>query len=375
MYPPAVAVSNARPWLLLCKPVRAPFRDGTSVLVRNMLMAMPSEVEVVYFGDPDAAVRTAGDRVIAATSMAYQPSLANKMKMLAHIAMPQMSKLPIHSFFAPNRGSATALEVVRRFPRSRAVLQTLPASTGCASVANLLARLDRVVVTSDWGRNQLLAQGLAEDRVARVYPGVEILAEAPGPAIEQRRSILFAGDLDEEVGDRLIDVAASLADAEEWRLEIATRPKGEGHERVKRRLDQELAPAVAAGRVSFLGEVSSMNELFDRAALQLYLASHARKKVDIPFVLIEGLARGVPVAVVDAAPVGELLTLGRKQDLEVGLSLDPKDFRESAREIPALIHDTARMQRLGRAAQQLAAERFSATEMAAAYRQHYEDLS
>lgn len=368
-------MSDVRPWVLLCKPVRAPFRDGTSVLVRNMLHAMPGSVEVVYFGDPAAPVRNSGDRVLPATAMSYQPSLSDKVRMLARMVTPSMAKLPIHSFFAPNRGSATALELLRRFPRSRAVLQTLPASTGCESIAGLLGRLDRVVVTSDWGREQLIASGVAADRVARVYPGVQVPKERPGPPLDQRRTVLFAGDLDDEVGDRLIAVAEAMAGLEGWRLEIATRPKGERHVAVRKRLDEALEVAVADGRVAIAGEVSSMNEMFDRAALQLYLASHARKKVDIPFVLIEGMARGVPVAVLDAPPVGELLTLGRRQDLEVGLSLDPKRFRESSDEIPALLRDAARVQRLGDAARQLASDRFSAAEMAASYRRHYEDLS
>lgn len=368
-------MASARPWVLLCKPVRAPFRDGTSVLVRNMLRAMPPEVELVYFGDKAAPVRGAGDQIVEAGAMSYQPSLGDKLTMLGHMLTPRLGRLPIHSFFTANATSSRALELLRRVPRRRPVLQTLPASSGADALGGLLARLDRVVVTSDSGRERLIAAGVGRDRVARIYPGVEIPAQQPGPPLERRRSLLFAGDLDHEVGERLIEVARALEQRPQWRLEIATRPKGEDHARVRRRLDEVLGPAQAAGRVRLLGEVPSMAELFDRAALQLYLASHAHNKVDIPFVLLEGMARGVPVAVVDAEPVGELLGVARAAGLDIGLSLDPRRFASAAEAIGATLDDTSRLVAMAESARALARERFSAAEMAASYRHHYEELS
>ncbi|MCA9706516.1 MAG: glycosyltransferase [Myxococcales bacterium] len=332
-----------RPWILLCKPVRAPFRDGTSVLVRNMLQAMPADVPLAYFGDPAAPVRAAGDEVLPAGAMAYQPRLVDKARMLGRLATPRLSRLPIHSFFAANRASSQALEVLRRVPRRRAVMQTLPASTGAPAVARWLGRLDRVIVTSEWGRRSLVEAGLGEDRVARIYPGIDVPEALAGPPVDQRRTILFAGDLDPEVGERLIEVARALRGAPQWRLEIATRPKGEAHAQVRRHLEQTLGAAIEGGQVSLLGEVPQMTELFDRAALQLYLASHARRKVDLPLVLLEGLARGVPVAIVDAQPVGELLAVARDRQQEIGLALDPARFGDAAASLLEALDDPARL--------------------------------
>ena len=368
-------MATIRPWVLLCKPVRAPFRDGTSVLVRNMLRRMPPEVELYYFGDPAAPVRTAGDQIVAATAMSYQPSLRDKVVMLAHMATPRLSKLPIHSFFAANKNSSRALDLLRRFPRRRPVLQTLPASTGAEALSDLFNRLDRVIVTSSWGREKLISAGVADSRVVRVYPGVELPDAAPGLPVQERRALLFAGDLDPDVGERLIAIARALEHIEGWRLEIATRPKGEDHARVLRKLEQTLGAARDAGRVKILGEVSSMNELFDAAAMQLYLATHARKKVDIPFVLLEGMARGVPVAIVDADPARELLSVASEQGLEIGLSLDPQRFADAADSIVAAIDDPARLASMGAAARRVVLERFSAAEMAASYGDHYRELS
>ena len=168
-------------WVLVCKPIRAPFRDGTSVLVRNLLQAMPAEVELIYFGDPAAPIRGSSDRVVAATGMRYQPSLSDKARLLGHLLTPSLSRAPLHSFFAANRASSRALDVLARVPRRRPTMQTLPASTGAEALAGLLDRLDRVVVTSDWGRRRLIEAGVGADRVARIYPGVAVPEEVSAP--------------------------------------------------------------------------------------------------------------------------------------------------------------------------------------------------
>ena len=367
-------MTRPSPWLLLCKPVRAPFRDGTSVLVRNLLRALPSSFEAVYFGDPRAPIRERGDRVLPASAMRYQPGLADKLGMFARTLAPAQARLPIHSLFAANATSSRALELLRRTPLQRPVIQTLPASTGAERVASMLARLDRVVVTSSWGRTRLLDAGLDAARVVRIYPGVELPPSTGLPPLSTRRSLLYAGDLDPAVGERLIALADALESREGWCLDIATRPKGERHEAVRRRLRTALAPALEAGRARLHGEVEDIDALFDRAALQLYLADHARNKVDIPFALLEGMARGLPVAIVDAEPVAELLELADAAGLEVGLRLSSALGRDepSTTALLAALDDPQRLAQMGSKARELVERHFSATEMATSYHRLYE---
>lgn len=362
-------VTAERPWVLLCKPVRAPFRDGTSVLVRNLVQALPAEHRRIYFGDPSAPLRP-DDRVLSAAAMAYQPTLTDKARMFAALLGPRLAGLPVHSFFAANRSSAAALVVARRVPLRRVVLQTLPASTGAETIAGALRRVDHVVVPSDWGRERLIEAGLPAARVSRIYPGVPAPTDLPEQP--QRESVLFAGDLDEAVAGHLVRVARAL-ERTPWRLDIATRPKGEGHQKALAWLEAELASALAAGRVRLLGEVSSMAELFDAAAIQLYLADHARRKVDLPFALLEGMARGVPAAILDAPPVSELLACAAQEGLEVGVPLDPQSDPGEA--LRAVVDDPARLEAMGVAARELIRRRFSAEIMAAAYLERYAALS
>ncbi len=368
-------MASARAWVLLSKPLRAPLRDGTSVLVHNLVRRLPASLALAYFGDPHAPLRSAGDRVLPAAAMAYQPRALDKAAMLARLLSPALARLPIHAFFAANRSSSLVLGLLQRVPRRRVVLHTLPASAGAEAIAPQLARLDRVIVTSDHGRQRLLEAGLAEDRVRRIYPGVELPATT-GPALAERRTVLFAGDLDAAVAERLVAIADALGRLDDgWCLEIAARPKAERDAEVRRELHARLQPAIDRGHVQLAGEVADLPARLERAAVQLYLADHARRKVDLPFALLEGMAAGVPVAVVDAQPVAELVTLGDRHGTAGALALPAADATAGAEALCELLQSPLRLAGLGVGARALVCDHFTAAAMAEQYVHEYERCS
>lgn len=367
-------MGSGRAWVLLSKPLRAPLRDGTSVLVHNLVRHLPASTSVAYFGDPQAPLRPRGDRVLGAAAMAYQPRALDKAAMLARLLAPGLVRRPIHAFFAANRSSSLVLGLLQRLPRRRVVLHTLPASAGAEALAPQLDRLDGVIVTSDHGRERLIEAGLAEDRVRRIYPGVELPAAA-GTALAQRRTVLFAGDLDAAVVARLVAIAAALERLDEgWCLEIAARPKAERDAELRRELQGRLQPALARGHVRLQGEVADLPARIERAAVQLYLADHARRKVDIPFALLEGMAAGVPVAVVDAPPVAELVALGARHGTPGALPL-PRDASAGAEALCELLCRPTRLAALGVGARALVCDHFTAAAMAQQYLREYERSS
>jgi len=362
------------PWVLLSKPLVPPYRDGTSVLVRNLLRRLPPAQPVVYFGDPSAPVRSHGDRVLPAAAMGWQPRALDKGVMLARLMSPGFVRHPIHAFFAANPSSSLVLGALQRLPRRRVVLHTLPASAGAEAIVRWLDRLDGVIVTSDHGRQRLVEAGLSEARVRRIYPGVE-LPRSTGEPLEQRRSVLFAGDLDPAVVERLVAVAGALARLPGWCLEIAARPKADRDAELRRRLEARLLPDIERGRVRLRGEVEDMPALLGRAAIQLYLADHARRKVDIPFALLEGMAAGVPVAVIDALPVAELWTLGERQGRQGCLRLSARDPRAAAEALAELATRPAELATLGAGARALVCEHFTADAMARQYQREHDEAS
>jgi glycosyltransferase involved in cell wall biosynthesis len=362
-------------WLLLSKPLRAPLRDGTTVLASSLVRALPPEVEVAYLGDPEAPLRPGHDRVLPALAVGYAPGLLDRARLLMTLMDPRLRKLGVHLFFSPNRASQTVLAGVRRTTPGRRFVQTIPASDGAEAHAGALRGLDAVVTTSEHARARLLACGLADERVHCIHPGIAIPEHVERDPAAARR-LLYAGDLDEAVAARLLALARMLRRPElaGWKLTIACRPKSPEDARARATVRRELADDVADGRVELAAEVDDMDALLRSSSVQLYLADHVRRKVDLPLVLLEGLARGIGLAALDIDPVAEIFELAGHEQLEVGMRLSASDPERAAQTLVAAVTDSARLRRWGAAARTLAERRFSDTRMAARYLELYSAL-
>jgi glycosyltransferase involved in cell wall biosynthesis len=140
-------------------------------------------------------------------------------------------------------------------------------------------------------------------------------------------------------------------------------------------LEARLGPAILRGRVRLRGEVDDMPALLERAAIQLYVADHARRKVDVPFALLEGMAAGVPVAVVDAPPVSELWALGARHGTQGCLRLPARDPDAGADALVELLCRPADLAALGVGARALVCDHFTADAMARQYQREHERAS
>jgi hypothetical protein len=365
--------SDAR-WLVLSKPLRAPLRDGTTVLASTLVRALPTARECAYLGDPDAPLRPGLDRVLPAGHVGYAPGLVDKARLFATLVDPRLRALDVHLFFSPNRASQSVLAAVRKMSSKRRFVQTIPASEGAEAHVGALRSLDAIVVTSEDARDRLGRAGLLHPRLECIHPGITVPPQAVvDPA--QSRKLLYAGDLDETVANRLIALGHMLARPElgAWTLVLACRPKGDGDATARARIRRELADAIADGRVEVLAEVDDMDALLRSASLQLYLADHTRKKVDLPLVLLEGLARGIGLAALDVAPVREIFDVADDERLDVGLRL-PVDADAAALAVVSAALDADRLRAWGSAARRLALQRFSDSAMAARYVELYAQL-
>lgn len=364
-------------WLLLCKPLRAPLRDGTTVLAAELVRALPPELEVAYLGDPDAPLRRGLDRVLPAPAIGYAPGLRDRARLFTTLVSPGLRKLPVHLFFSPSRMVSGLLAAVRKTTPARKFVQTVPCSDGAEHHARALSSLDRVVVTSDHARGKLLAAGVDEHKVVTIHPGVELVPRPVADPAANRR-LLYAGDLDPVVARRLLAIAALLRRPElaGWTLTIACRPKGDHDAQARMLLRTELAGEIDEGRVELFAEVDDMDALLRSTALQLYLADHARRKVDLPLVLLEGLARGVGLAALGVAPVAEIFAVARAEGLRIGLELVPgeDDVQAHALALGAALVDREALLGFGADARSLIERRFTTAAMARAYVDVYSSL-
>ncbi|HEY0137923.1 MAG TPA: glycosyltransferase [Nannocystis sp.] len=356
-----------RPWFIVSKPLRAPFRDGSTVLIRDLVTRMPGDRPLVYLGDPRRPLRTAADTILDHPAMSYSPGLLAKIRVLLAMLHPRRRHLPVQLCFTPNPITSRAVALLRWLQPRRVLVQSLMSAHGCEAWVPLLRPLDAIVVLSDHTRERLIGAGVDPSRVHRIYPAVaSVTADSPDE-VAGRQRLLYAGDLDLEVAARLISVAHGLATPElaGWSLTIACRPKSDSDAAARDRLRDALPDELASGRVRLLGEVDDMDALLRGASLQLYAADHVRRKVDLPLVLLEGLARGVPVVAVDADPVRELFTLGARVGLVPGAAApaDPEGF---ARVVAGLCRPEA-LRAASSAAAALAAREFSLDRMVRCY--------
>jgi glycosyltransferase involved in cell wall biosynthesis len=360
-------------WLFVSKPLEPPLRDGSQVLVSHLLRELDQRFRVSYFGA--ASLRAAAHaEALHAPRMQYSPSAVAKLRLLATLLAPRYWRTPMHFFFTPNRLTSTVLALLKRLAPRRPIVQSLMSSAGAERHVRLLAPLDSVVVLSRHTQRVLLAAGVPAARVHCIYPAVPASGCAADRA--QAHRVLYAGDLDERVVDRLVHVMRGIeaAGPRRFTLTVACRPKAERDAEHRRRLARLFAAEIAQGSVELCGEVSDMNALWRTTALQVFAADHVTRKVDLPFVLLEGLAAGVPLVALDFAPVNEIFDAARRHALDVGAAVAVDDAGALERTVRALLEAPERLERAGADACRLAQLEFSLPVMAGRYADLYDRL-
>jgi glycosyltransferase involved in cell wall biosynthesis len=357
---------------LVSKPLRRPYGDGTSVLVRTLVDALPESQRLVYFGDREAPRRSGGgDRVIHREAMGHAPGLASKVSILAEILRPRHRRRGLHFFFTPNTVTSQVLSKLRRVSGSRPIVQSVTSSHGVERHAHLLSGLDAVVVMSRDTQRRLVDAGLDASKVHCIYPAVPEVQEGVQAGARQ---LLYAGDLDPATAERLIALGHALASSG-WKLIIACRPKGEGDAEARLAIESALAAPLAEGRVELHGAVDDFDALRRRCEIQLFMSDHVRRKVDLPLVLLEGLARGQGLISLGFAPLDEIAEVAREEGLEVGKFVDvdasPEEF---ATAIVGSLDDEQTLQRWRADGPTLVKRRFTPATMAEAHRRLYDSF-
>ena len=370
MPPERPAADPARPaggrWLWIGKPLRPPLRDGSTVLAADLSRAMPDDVDLAYLGDPEQPARP-GDRVLPAAPMGYAPTLGEKLRVLRILLDPAHRDRGVHFFFTPNRVTSTVVRALRRLWPRRLLVQSVMSSDGAAGWGPWLTPMDRVVTLSEHTRRVLVeSAGVDADRVRCIYPGVALPDRlAPLPP---RPTALYAGDLDPSVAERLVALGRALPAGA--RLVIAARPKGERDAEARALLTEALAGPIAAGDVEVHAEVADMGALMDACSVQVFLADHLRRKVDLPLVLLEGLARGRGLVCADLPSLREIFAAAGELGVEAGVAVAVDGVAAAA---AAALTDPARLRRWSDGARELACARFDRARMAQEVAQLYRE--
>ncbi|MFH1808581.1 MAG: glycosyltransferase family 4 protein [Pseudomonadota bacterium] len=332
--------------LVVSKPFAPPWRDSSKNLARELVRAATATRFRVL---TPPGLRLPFDHVVTEGvyrhAGRFEPGLLQNLRVLARLLQPAQADL-IHFFFAPSARTARAARLAlslpgRRLPTVQTVC-SLPVD-GLAVRPGLFA--DATVVLSRYAQQRLLAEGVAG--VHCIAPAVRA-APWPSPRRRQRLRrllglvdgpvVLFAGDLEPARGAAtLIEAVPALRAAlPDIQVVIAARAKTPATRVHARELNDRVNRLGAASCVRFVGEVRHMRAWLAAADVQVLVARSLEKKMDYPLVLLEGLARGLPVVVSDRPPLSEILELAPG----AGRRVAPDDPEALAHAVATLLDDS-----------------------------------
>jgi glycosyltransferase involved in cell wall biosynthesis len=376
--PPPADGDTARPQVLLVsKPVVPPWNDSGKNLARDLARhgrRFAYRVMTIPGYQPEGPDVTA--EPVYRGRGRFSPALSANLRVLGRLLRKDQVALR-HFLFAPNPRTSAAARICGALRRRPTLLTVVSLPRDDRGLSALVFG-DRVVTLSEHGRRRLRSAGVDESRLRHIPPGVDI--PVLPCAAERRRAmvrrgmddaplVLFAGDYEFSSGaDTLARAVPRVLEQGAATFVFACRPKTGAAAREEARLRERLATMVRTGRVRFEGQVDDILDLVAASALCVMPSDSLFAKSDLPLVLLEALARGVPLVVADVDPLREVIGGGG------GVAVPPRDPDALARAVVELLADADRRRVLCTQARAAAERRFDVARMARAYEDLYAEL-
>ena len=246
-----------------------------------------------------------------------------------------------HFVFAPSRRTTRIAMMAASSRRSRGwtgnIVQTI-ASAPKKFDKNLLFG-DIAVTMSEHTRSKFLAAGVDATRILTIAP----CAEAPTAATrDEERAlraeldlgdspiVLYPGDYETSTGAETVAraIRALVAVHPTVKIVFACRPKTPGAVRAKARVMTLLQNEKIAEYTRHVGELPSLAPLLSISKIVAFPVDDLYGKVDLPLVLLESLALGIPMVLARGGPL---------EEIHAARYVAPKDHAALAGEIAQLL--------------------------------------
>ncbi|MEB2311336.1 MAG: glycosyltransferase family 4 protein [Sorangiineae bacterium] len=359
--------------LFVSKPIAPPYHDGTKCLVRDVATHLerfePIVMSVRGAEPPGARVRA---EPVYAGAGGFAPSLADNARAALWLLTRSHSDV-WHFVFAPNPRTSMigrTLSSLRRVP----VVQTVASPPRSFEGLGRLLFGDVVVAQSRWTRERITEQGGGALRVEIIPPPVGALLARSADATARVRHQLdisegaplfvYPGDLETSGGaEAVARCVAPLVQAHPDAVVVfAYREKTAAAARIAEALERRLR----SPNVRLVRELPDVLALISGARAVLFPVDDLHGKVDLPIVLLESMALGVPVVVLDHGPLAEL---------EGATKVPLGDDAALVRVALAVSDDEATRARTIEAARAAIRRRYDARVIAGAYERLYEELA
>ncbi|MCA9642050.1 MAG: glycosyltransferase family 4 protein [Polyangiaceae bacterium] len=354
--------------LFVSKPIAPPFHDGTKCLVRDLSGELQAFKPLVM-GQPGVYERAGVVTVpVYRGAGGFSPPFADNARAAVHLLRSSAADV-WHFVFAPNALSSGVGRVARRV-RGIPTVQTVASPPQRFRGASEWLFGDIVVAQSTWTAKRLMAEARAP-RVEVVPPCVGAIAQVSREAQAEMRLELdvpasaplfvYPGDWETSSGAEVVAEAAqeltrSVPDAF---VVFACRQKSAAAKHIELAMKRRLQTL----RVRFAGELKSILPLIATSSAVLFPVDDLRGKVDLPIVLLEAMALGVPIVVASGGPL---------DDLESVCQVPPRDPHALVQACVGLTNNPECRIELIEKAKGEVRERFSARRVAQQYELLYE---
>lgn len=372
-------VDSALPRVLfVSKPIAPPWHDGSKNLVRDVASHL-ERTRATVLSTPEFARRsTLGERVdvepLYEAPGRFAPPMMANARVLARLLRGDPLDL-WHFVFAPNAASSFAAVFAKKGRRMLGfrgpVVQTVASAPRSFEGVGRLLFGDVVIALSEWTRGRLVGSGVTGVPIHVIPP----CAQAPERPDEARvralreahklvgKVVVYPGDYEFSRGaksflEALPELARHLG-AQEATFVFACRAKTPRAAEAEAEIRARVVALGLAPRVRYLGEVKDMPALLASASVVAFPVDDLYGKVDVPLVLLEALALGVPMVVATGGPLEALLPAA------VGVS--PGDEDELGAAILRLLSDEGERRSRAEEGARMYASRFTPDVVAKAH--------
>jgi phosphatidyl-myo-inositol dimannoside synthase len=362
--------------LFVSKPIVPPWHDGSKNLVRDIAThLLHSRPTVLTTPGADAPGEGVSHEPIYAEAGSFAPQVSANARVLYRLLRGDSHDV-WHFVFAPSPASSMAARLARSVRRAGGwggrTVQTVASTPKNFNEMPRLLFGDRVVLLSEWTRARLIGVGAPSQNLRVIPPCArEPPPRTPDAARRVRLRyglgdgplVVYPGDY--EVSTGAMTVAHAMADVvravPNVTFVFACRPKTPRAQAAKNALVGEISEPELAARVVHVGEIDDMHDLLGAASAVAFPVDDLYAKIDVPLVVLESLALGVPLVLARGGPL---------ESVEAARFVPSRDPEALAVELVKLLTDTAGAEELGRRGRREYLARFSPSVVA----QRYEEL-
>jgi phosphatidylinositol alpha-1,6-mannosyltransferase len=319
--------------------------------------ALPPEIET----EPAWGPKVAGDTPLGRRLGLFGRLLGSSDVQLVHLFWP---------------ADPVVAQVVRAGARARGlpVIHTLVrAPRNTLGITRMVAG-EPVVALSRETQRRVQGDGVLD--AEHIPHGVEVLPPrklVPG-VVRARHGIpdgpplvLYCGDYRHKYAARTVAAVLPRVLREiDCHFVMACRIQNDDDREEEARIREAVSADGFAHHVSFLNTIEDLRELMAISTVQIFPADSVNERMDMPRVLLEGMAEGLATVVANKPPFEELVEPGGA----IGVpSMQPVSI---AAAVVDLLRDERRRKQLGVRARKLVQERFSIVAVASRYEQLYD---